>query len=112
MALRAMGLVGIRMISVAHLVEHVFRRSAPVQVLQAVVVRVVITVAAMHGLGPRADKGLQHEYVDRHRSALSLPKQGASVIPTSWPTAADLRLRQHLALKHLRCAPSALNFPI
>lgn len=93
-------------------ISNILRRRAPVQVTQFIVNRIIISMASMHPLRPWADENLKHQSVNSYHPSLTVSKQSASVIATSWATASDKRLAQHLPLQHLGRAPSASNLAI
>lgn len=93
-ALGTMSFVGFVAVAVSNFVPGILLRSAPVQIVQTVIVGIVIAMTCLHPQGARLDKRLQHQRVDGSLIRLPVPVQSAAEIPTTLD-ASNLHLRQH-----------------
>jgi len=64
MTLRAMGLVGVGVATIANLVPVIRRLGIPPQVRQPIVARVVVVVTCLHAIGAWPNECCEHEPVN------------------------------------------------
>jgi hypothetical protein len=94
--LRAMSLVGFPAVAISNFVSSILLRSAPIQVVKVIIVRIVITMTRLHPLGSRLDKSFKHQRMNSSLVRLPIAIQGATEVPATL-NPANPHLRQHRA---------------
>lgn len=93
-------------------ITDILLRGSPIKIGQAIIAGVVIFMTAPQSLRPGTNESLQHQRMNRDRSALPVTKQSAGVIPTTRLTASNQTLRKYPTPEPFCGVPITLNFAI